>query len=56
MAPASGDPFVSGVHATALDCHGAASEKMLAQVCREGLSRGNPDIVLPLQEFDVACD
>ena len=56
MAPASGDPVVSGVHTTASDCHGVAFEQTPAQVCPEGLSRGNPDIVLPLQEFGAACD
>lgn len=56
MALTSGEPVVSGVHVAASDCHGAASEQTPAQICPEGLSRGNPDIVLPLQEFDAACD
>ena len=56
MALAKGDPVVSGVHAAASDCHGATSEQMPTQVCLESLSRGNPDIIFPLQEFDAACD
>ena len=56
MAPTSGDPIVTGVHATASDCHGASSEQMASQVCAEGFPWGNPDIILPLQEFDAACE
>lgn len=28
---------------------------MPAKVCPKDFSRGNPDIILPLQEFGVAC-
>ena len=56
MAPASGEPLVTGVHATTSDCHGASSEQATLQICTKGVSRGNPNIVLPLQEFDATCD
>ncbi len=56
MALASGEPVVSGVHVVASICHGTASEQTLEQVCPEDFSRGNPNIILPLQEFDAACD
>ena len=56
MAPNSGEPFVTSVHTTASDCHGASSEQATPQICAEGFPRGNPDIILPLQEFDDACD
>ena len=56
MAPASSEPVVSSIHATASDCHATALEQTPSQVCLEGFSRGNPNIILPLQEFDAACD
>ena len=55
MAPASGDPVVIGVHATASDCH-SAFEQTPSQVRSKGFPWGNPDIILPLQEFDAACE
>ena len=56
MSPASDEPVVSSVHTTASDYHGATIEQTPMQVCPEGFSRGNPDIILHLQEFDVECD
>ena len=56
MALASGDPVVTGVHTAASDYHGASSEQMPLQVHLEGLPQGNPNIILPLQEFDATCD
>ena len=56
MAPASDEPVVSSVHAIASDFHGAATEQMPSQVCAKGFSQGNPNKILPLQEFDAACD
>ena len=56
MALTSGDPVITSVHATTLDCHGASSEQTPSQVHPESLPRGNPDIILPLKEFDAACD
>ena len=48
MAPANGDPVIYGVHVATSDCHGTAIEKIVVQVCPEGFSWGNPDIILPL--------
>ena len=56
MASTNGDPVVSSVHIAASDYHGTASEQMPMQVCPECFSQVNPDIILPLQEFDATCD
>ena len=57
MAPASSDPVVdTGVHVAASESHGATIEQTPLQICPEGFSRCNPDIILPLQEFDTTCD
>ena len=56
MTLASSDPVVSSVHTATSDYHGTTLETIPMQVCPEGLSRGNLDIILPLQEFDAACD
>ncbi len=56
MALANNEPIVFGVHAIASDCHGATIEQTPLKVCPKGFSQGNPNIILPLQEFDVACD
>ena len=56
MAWANGDPVVTSTHIAPLDCHCASSKQATLQVCAKGVSQGNPDIILPLQEFDATCD
>ena len=57
MVPASCNPVVdTAIYVATLDSHGTSIEQTSSQVRPEGFSWGNPDIILPLQEFDVACD
>lgn len=57
MALASYDRAVdTSVHVVASEIHGASIQNMSLQVHPEGFSRRSPDIILPLQEFDSACE
>ena len=57
MALTSGDPIVdTNMHVAASESHATSIEQNSLQVCPESFSQGYYDIILPLQEFDVACD
>ncbi len=57
MALVWSDPVIDiGVHVAILKNHGASIKQTSLQIHPKGLSWGNPNIILPLQEFDTTCD